>query len=112
MGLIIWTQNIRFGLRIWTQYTRFGSKNMEYGICEMWWLVGSAPDFWGRGPGFESGISHNDPGALQDHCVILYILRVEGEPPPGAKKIYKKRIWTQYMGLGSKNMDAVHGSRV
>ena len=23
---------------------------------------GSAPDFWGRGPGFESGISHNDPG--------------------------------------------------
>ena len=20
---------------------------------------------------FESGISHNDPGALQDHCVIL-----------------------------------------
>ena len=32
---------------------------------------GSAPDFWRRGPGFESGISHNDPGALQDHCVIL-----------------------------------------
>ena len=30
----------------------------------------SAPDFWGRGPGFESGISHNYPYALQDHCVI------------------------------------------
>ena len=29
----------------------------------MWWLIGSEPDFWvwGRGPGFESGISHNDP---------------------------------------------------
>ena len=26
----------------------------------MWWLIGSAPDFWGRGPGFESGISHNE----------------------------------------------------
>ena len=24
-----------------------------------------------EGPGFESGISHNDPGALRDHCVIL-----------------------------------------
>ena len=42
-----------------------------------WWLIGSAPDFWGRGPGFESGISHNDPDALPDHCVIMYILRVE-----------------------------------
>ena len=30
----------------------------------------STPDFWGRGPRFESGISHNDPDALQDHCVI------------------------------------------
>ena len=35
---------------------------------EMWWLISSAPDFWGRGPGLESGISHNDPEALQDHC--------------------------------------------
>ena len=35
---------------------------------EMCWLIASAPDFWGRGPGFESGISHNDPDALQDHC--------------------------------------------
>ena len=24
----------------------------------------------GRGPGFESGISHNDPGSLQDHSVV------------------------------------------
>ena len=32
------------------------------------WLIGSAPDIWGRGPGFKSGISHNDPDALQDHC--------------------------------------------
>ena len=27
---------------------------------------GRAPDF-----GFKSGISHNDPGALLDHCEIL-----------------------------------------
>ena len=33
---------------------------------EIWWLIGSAPDFCGRGPGFESGISHNDHDAL--HC--------------------------------------------
>ena len=31
---------------------------------------GSAPDFLGRGPGFESGIYHNDPDALKDHCEI------------------------------------------
>ena len=37
----------------------------------MWWLTGSAPDFGGRGPGFESGIFHNDTDALQDHCVIM-----------------------------------------
>ena len=29
------------------------------------------PDFWGRGPRFESGISHNGPDALQDRCVIM-----------------------------------------
>ena len=36
----------------------------------MWWVIGSAPDFWGRSPGFESGIYHDDPDALQDHCEI------------------------------------------
>ena len=25
-----------------------------------------------RIPGFESGISHNDPDALQVHCVLMY----------------------------------------
>ena len=39
---------------------------------EMWWFIGGAPAFWGRGTGFESGISHNDPDALQDHWVIMY----------------------------------------
>ena len=29
-------------------------------------------DFWGRGPGIESGIFNNDPDALQDHFVIMY----------------------------------------
>ena len=28
-----------------------------------------APDFWDRGPGFESGISNNDPDGLQYHWV-------------------------------------------
>ena len=35
----------------------------------MWWLIGTAPS-GGRGLGFESGITHNDSDALQDHCVI------------------------------------------
>ena len=30
-------------------------------------------------PGFMSGISQNDPGALQGHCVILYNFRGEKE---------------------------------
>ena len=30
-----------------------------------------AQDFWERGPGFEYIIFYNDPGGLQDHCVIL-----------------------------------------
>ena len=34
-----------------------------------WWLIGSAPDFWGRGPGF----------MLQDHCDKVENLRVESE---------------------------------
>ena len=38
---------------------------------ELWWLIASAPVFWGRGPGLESGIAHNDHDALQDHCVIM-----------------------------------------
>ena len=34
---------------------------------EMWWINSSAPDLWyiHIGPGFESSISHTDPGALQ-----------------------------------------------
>ena len=32
---------------------------------------GSALDFWGKGPRFESGIYYKDPDALQDHCVIM-----------------------------------------
>ena len=53
----------------------------------MWWLIGSAPDFWGRGPGFESGIYHNDPDALQDHCEKMQkISGKRGQPTPEAKK--------------------------
>ena len=37
---------------------------------EMWWLIGSALDFWGSGPGFESDISHNGPTVHQDNVEI------------------------------------------
>ena len=38
----------------------------------MWRFIGGAPDFWGNGPGFESGISYNNLHALQDHGVKMY----------------------------------------
>ena len=52
---------------------------VQYGVqtkqeCQ----VINMPDFWGRSPGFESGISHNDPGALQDYYEILQNLRRGG----------------------------------
>ena len=44
-------------------------------IKEMWWLIGSAPDFWGSGPGFESGISHSGKNSedRQSPCVYCKI---------------------------------------
>ena len=50
----------------------------------MWWLIGSAPDFWGRGPGFESGVSHNDPDACAagSLCNNVEQLRVERSTYP------------------------------
>ena len=46
-----------------------------------WWLIGSAPNFWGRGPEFESSVSHNDPDALQDHCEIVKLKVVRAAYP-------------------------------
>ena len=67
---------------------------------QMWWLIGIAPDFWGRGPGFESGIYHNDPDALQDHCEIMQkISGQRGKPTPEAKKILKKKKKFKNAGL-------------
>ena len=53
----------------------------------MWWLIGSAPYFLGRSPGFESDISHN-PEALQD----VDNLRVDREPYPWGKKKDQQKI--------------------
>ena len=48
-------------------------------------------DFWGRGPGIESGIFNNNPDALQDHFVIMYKRKKpqgrEGNLPLTQKKI-------------------------
>ena len=59
----------------------------------MWWLIGSAPDC--RSLGFESGISHNDPDALQDDCVTNNVenLRIERETYlPLRQKRYGKKV--------------------
>ena len=46
-----------------------------------------------RGSGFECGISHNDPDALQDHYVIMYEnLWVEMESYPVGKNKSCKNI--------------------
>ena len=45
----------------------------------------SAHHFWGRGPGFESCTSHNDPDVLR------------GKPTPEAKKKYIKNSETALM---------------
>ena len=60
---------------------------------DMWWLTGSTPDFWGRGLGFESGISPSmilmrHAGSLDNNVGNL---RVERNPTPEAKKILKKK---------------------
>ena len=63
----------------------------------MWWLIGSAPDFWGIGLGFKSGISNNDPDAQQDHSVIMSnISGVERGTYPGGKKDLRKKYFLKY----------------
>ena len=41
--------------------------NCTFDDGDVQWLIGSAPDFRGRCPGFESGFSHNDPDALREN---------------------------------------------
>ena len=63
----------------------------------MWWLIRS-----GRGPGFESGSSHNDPDALQDHCDKVENLRVERKAYPWGKKRSRKKYFMGVMKIYSK----------
>ena len=41
-------------------------------LHEMWWLIGSVTDYWGSGPGFESGISHRQCKTLRTGRVTVY----------------------------------------
>ena len=50
------TINLTIHAHVLTNYRCHKIKHLE-----MWWLFGSAPDFWGRSPGFESDVSHSDP---------------------------------------------------
>ena len=48
-----------------------GTNRQKFGLYKKtfpWWLIGSAPDYLGSGPGFKSGISHKEPYVKQDHC--------------------------------------------
>ena len=51
--------------------------------------VGSATGFWGRGPGFASGISHNDPSQWRE----LY----------GVKQLLKSKFTTVQYRMSEQN---------
>ena len=76
-GCLLYTAGSSRGISAWAQpgSCRQGGQPYSYRYTQVpvpkirWWLIGSAPDFRSRGPGFGSGTSHNDPDTLQDHCV-------------------------------------------
>ena len=51
-----------------------------------------APDFWGRGPGFESGVFHNDPDAGSLCNNVKTQGRGGNKPPPEAKNRSLKKV--------------------
>ena len=62
-----------------------------------------ALDFWGRGPGFETGSFQNDPDAMQDHCVIHLCRKSqarEGNLPLRQKIIKRKKIYLYCLVFG------------
>ena len=65
----------------------------------MWWLIGSAPDFWGRN-------SHDNPDALQDHCEIINVVNLseERETYHWGKKISLKNISKVVLHLNNYNV--------
>ena len=73
---------------------------------QMWWLIGSAADFWDRGPGFESGFPYYDPDALPDHCVIMQqnLMGSEGKPMPKEKDFFMPGSG-QWMWIRRKDVD-------
>ena len=46
-----------------------------------------ALDFWGRGPGFETGSFQNDPDAMQDHGVVIIVSDLDPESGSRVLKI-------------------------
>ena len=67
-------------------------QHLKKRTINMRWLMGSVTNTRGCIPGIEPGISHNEPGTLQIHCVILYIYHLRGRRPPPRK---------HYIGKGS-----------
>ena len=42
-------------------------------LTEMWWpLHGRAPDYWGSGPGFESGIFHSGKTLRTGFVIVIF----------------------------------------
>ena len=54
----------------------------------MWWLIGSAPDYCGSGPGFESGIAHS----CNNSVYTVKSLGSEGNHPLRPKKEGGKKL--------------------
>ena len=55
---------------------------------ERWWLIGSASDFRGRGPGFESG----SPTMILMHCCRIIVQLSRKSQGREVKKIYTNLV--------------------
>ena len=69
-------------------------------ILEMWWLIGSALDYWGSGPGFEYGLSHRVKlwGQAESLCTTVHTVKSRGREGylPLRQKKYTERIRPNY----------------
>ena len=62
-------------------------------------LVSTRQEEGTLGHGFESGISHNDPDALQDHCAIMY--KISRGRKGSLPLRQKKSTTTKYLKVGN-----------
>ena len=63
----------------------------KWELMEKVWLISSTPEFWGRGSGFQSGISHNDSG-WDAAGSLSKTVQMSGKRGPSEAKKYSHTI--------------------